>query len=328
MKLSQAITYFKKWGIGEYADNTLNTYSHCLRRFEEWTGNKNIEDIELFADIMRFRDYLDTQNKKEGTINTTMVALRQLFKLLSHTQGEFDLNLPFSWDAIPTKSKVQQKSYTPITQKQHIALVNQAIKRSGVVGRRDEAILRMFWSTGVRVSEMIEMNIGNVNLPDEQSVTVTTKKRRDGVEKRTVPFTEYCKKALEKYLKMRESLDGEALWISTRGPVAGDRLSVRSVQRMITKYAEHANIKKNISPHSYRHALGQRGANNKMDKVLLADMLGHSTPASSDTYYNVKNPVMQNEYHDKIGDNSDEENNSWAGLTDILELAGSKIRIF
>jgi len=327
MKLSQARENFTKWACGELSATSIEVYEFYISLFIEWCGNKRVPEVGLFEHILEFRKHLEDTGKKDSTINLAMIAFRQFFKLLENTgNGDFD----FSWTAIPYKSSVENDSYNPIKLQQQTKLVNEAIKKGGFVGKRDESLLRLFWSTGMRVSEMAALNVRSVNLPDEQSVTAITKKRRDNVEKRTLPFTKYCKKAMQEYLELRNDFGGQALWVSTRGSNSGSRLSVRAIQRRITVYCKQADKldHKNISPHSFRHALGQRGANAKMDNVMLSSLLGHSSPQGSDVYYNLRNPEVQKEYHDKIGDNSESTTKQiWNEFTETLSKAGEKMSI-
>lgn len=329
MDLHQAIKKFLQWGTGEYAEDTLMTYKNFLDEFADWCGDVRIKKIELFDHIVKFRRYLNKKGHKEGTINIAMISLRRLFKLLSETEHETNAQVQFEWSAIPVKNNIYKDSHNPLDEQDYRDMVNRAVLRKDFVGVRDEAIMRLLWSTGVRVSELTDLDVENVNLPNEQSITVITRKRRDGVNKRTVPFTKYCKKALSEYLQMREAEPEEPLWISTRGPKAGQRMSARSVQRRITHYAKEAGLDHDkISPHSFRHSIGERAADSFMDERYLGRLMGHATPGGTDVYFNVKNPKLQKHYHETIGDNADGTiKRVWSGLTETLIKAGSKIGI-
>lgn len=318
MDLQEGLEKFIRWATGELAEDTINAYKNYIVKFIDWIGKRQLQNIDLFADVIGFREYLQEQGHKEGTINIAMIALRRYFQILE----ESDCEIQFSWSSIPIKNNIYKDSYNPLDEQDYRDMVNEAIIRGGFVGRRDEAMMRLLWSTGLRVSELTDLDVEDVHL-DDQSVTTVTRKRRDGINRRTVPFTKYCRKALEDYLAFFEASDGDPLWISTRGPKAGQRLSVRTVQRRVTHYAKEAGLDHtDISPHSFRHAIGERAADSFFDERYLGRLMGHATPGGTDVYFNVKNPKLQKHYHDTIGDNSESTAEKvWTQITETLAKA-------
>ena len=300
MKFSIAIEKFIRLSEGTYAPKTLEVYVLHMRKFQEFIGDKDIEEVKLFDDIIKWREILTGRQFTDGTINLAMISLRQLFKKILSVERELDIRLPFVWTAIPQQRVILPNSYKPIEQEDHLKLIKAIGGMESFKMARDTAILQMLYDTGVRVSELTALDVSSLDLV-EQSAQVVTRKRRDKVKKRVVFWTRETAIALGTYLDMRQhAVTGVALFVNM---INGRRLTPRAIQRMMKEYAETAGLDPTLfKPHGYRHGLGMRSAGAEMYPPVLSDLLGHTSVQSTKFYYNLKNPMRQKEYHDKVGD--------------------------
>ncbi len=297
MTIEEALELFIRWGKNDYSDRTLDVYVGYIRKFSKFIGGKDISEVSLFDDLIVYAEKLRKQGSADNTVNLTMTALRQLWKFLENATGQ---KLPFGREVIPIKKGVRVNSHKPIEQKDFNRIVSFFDKHKK--GIRDEAILKTLYSTGVRVSELIALNVSDIDL-NNQTIVVITRKRKDLVKKRQVPYTLDTQEAIRFWLNIRKEIaKSPALFVNFRG---GKRLTTRSIQRIVKDCCKSAgldNIK--ITPHSFRHSVGMRSAEAQMYPPFLQDLLGHTSLSSSKVYYNLKNPSLIKEYHERIGDKS------------------------
>jgi site-specific recombinase XerD len=155
-------------------------------------------------------------------------------------------------------------------------------KRS-LIGKRDHAILELFYATGIRLSELVGLNIGSVN-SNENLLKVIGK----GNKERIVPFGDKSKNAMQEYLKDRgHSWNADPitpLFTGTREK----RISVRTVQDRLCKYLQQIlGGKKGASPHTLRHTFGTHLLDNDADIRSIQELLGHSSISSTQIYTKV-----------------------------------------
>jgi integrase/recombinase XerC len=308
MQFSKAIDIFIRWGQNEYTSKTIELYVDHLRRFQKFVNDKPIENVKLMDDVIKYNEHLKRRGLAENTINLSMIAIRQMYKLLTSMEREIGLQLPFLWGVIPVKRNILAKSHKPISIENYRKLLKAVGEHSEQTFKitRDETIIRILYDTGIRVSELTSLNISSLNLEDQSGVVIT-RKRRDSAKYRQVNWTRETSKVLMLYLDLRQFYSGsEALFINI---VKGKRISTRSIERIIKDYCKQADIDITlVKPHSFRHGWGMRAAESQMYPPYLQAGLGHSNLNSSQVYYNVKNVALKKEYHQKLGDNSDYNN--------------------
>jgi site-specific recombinase XerD len=157
---------------------------------------------------------------------------------------------------------------------------------------RDKAILELFFSTGLRVSELASLNIDSVDLKkDEFSV------RGKGEKIRPVFLSTAAKEAIMAYLKKRKDL-GEALFsglspATSKTQAAGGRLTTRSIERMIKHYAAKAGITRKVTPHTLRHSFATDLLANGADLRAVQMMLGHSNISTTQIYTHITNKGLR-----------------------------------
>ena len=178
--------------------------------------------------------------------------------------------------------KIEKKIPNFIQENKIEKLMNLPNKRS-LIGKRDHAILELFYATGIRLSELVGLNIGSVN-SNENLLKVIGK----GNKERIVPFGDKSKNAMQEYLKDRgHSWNADPitpLFTGTREK----RISVRTVQDRLCKYLQQIlGGKKGASPHTLRHTFGTHLLDNDADIRSIQELLGHSSISSTQIYTKV-----------------------------------------
>lgn len=155
-------------------------------------------------------------------------------------------------------------------------------------GLRDRTVLLTFYHTGVRVSELVGLNIGDVHLEAEE-LKVTGKRNKQ----RIIPFGEELKQALQHYIGQRVAPEGEeALFVTNRST----RLTTASVQAMVKKYLSLVTTQKKKSPHVLRHTFATAMLNNGADLETIKELLGHESISTTEIYTHTTFEDLKKEY--------------------------------
>ena len=270
--------------------NTVRNYDHYLTRFIEATKLKNPKDI-TDTTVREFRLWLNRQEAKKEkghapatlkkrTQNYYLIALRAFLKYLARRGVE---SLPP--DRIEL-AKVPERSLDLITIEELERLLNSP-DTTTVRGLRDKAMLEMFFSTGLRVSELCSLP-RDINLKlDELSV------RGKGEKVRVVFISEQAKKSVKEYLDKRDDMD-DALFVQIVGKNEklakkrdSMRLTSRSVERIIKHYAIKSGISKKVTPHVIRHSFATDLLRNGADLRSVQILLGHANINTTQIYTHV-----------------------------------------
>ena len=265
---------------------TVENYDRYLTRFFAFTKVK--KPGELTEEHVRtFRLHLNRQPgtkvggrfepMKRRTQNYYLIAVRAFLKFL-RKRGIESLN--------PERielAKVPERSLDLISSNELKRLMN-APNQKTLEGKRDKAILELFFSTGLRISELTGLSIDDVDLTrDEFSV------RGKGDKIRVVFLSDTARKCIQEYLQKRKDLD-DALFIRY-GRKANDggelRLSPRAVQRLLKKYATKAGITRKVTPHVLRHSFATDLLQNGADLRSVQALLGHANIATTQVYTHV-----------------------------------------
>jgi len=167
-----------------------------------------------------------------------------------------------------------------------------SIDDSSPLGARDKAILELLYASGLRVSELVSLDVNSIDM-ESKSIIVLGK----GKKERLVLFGEYAKNALLKYFEVREQLlsndeECDALFLNFRG----GRLTDRSIRRVVNIHIEDAGLLLKISPHSLRHSFATHMLNNGADIRDIQEFLGHSSLAATQRYTHVSVQEMLESY--------------------------------
>jgi len=269
---------------------TVENYDRYLDRFFDVMEIQSIHDI-TDESVRKFRLYLNRQPgaKKRGqtpatlkkkTQNYHLIALRVFLKYL--IKRGFEVLAPERIEL----AKVPDRSLDLIST-QELNRLLQTPDTSTLVGARDQAILELLFSTGLRVSELCSLN-RDIDLKQDE-LTV----RGKGDKVRLVFLSPDAKKALKHYLGMRKDME-EALFVPVGPRAEADmkrgnhvRLTPRSVERLIKKLAISAGITKKVTPHVIRHSFATDLLYNGADLRAVQTLLGHANITTTQVYTHV-----------------------------------------
>ncbi|MFM2331062.1 MAG: hypothetical protein RLZZ26_569 [Candidatus Parcubacteria bacterium] len=257
------------------AVKTVENYDHYLTRYFEQMAIKVVADITE-QNIRDFRLWLNRQSgtgsgsMKRRTQNYYMIALRAFLKFLRKREVEC-----VNPERIEL-AKLPERELDLITPGELGRLMDAAKEEP-----RGTAILELLFSTGLRVSELCSLNSDLDLTQDSFSV------RGKGDKVRVVFLSAAAKSALTTYLKARKDM-GEALFVNTSvGKGIPSRLTPRSVERIIKKYAIKAGITKKVTPHVLRHVFATDLLNNGADIRSVQQLLGHASINTTQIYTHI-----------------------------------------
>lgn len=282
---------------GGRSSKTAENYRLYLERFTQFSDDIKVDKITTEV-IRRYRLWLNRHKNNNGETLSTLtqsyhlIALRGFLKYLSERNIE-----SLSADKIHLP-KVSRKQVTFLHFEEVQQLVD-AIDLNTEEGLRDRAIVELLFSSGLRVSELVNLDRGHVNTKRREFMV-----RGKGQKDRPVFVSDAAAKWVEEYLAKR--IDNlPPLFLSySRNNIAsrsGDyrRLGARSVQRMVNKYARLAGITKHVSPHTMRHSFATDLLMNGADLRSVQSMLGHSNISTTQVYTHVTDEHLR-EIHEKF----------------------------
>ena len=274
---------------------TLRNYRHYLKRFLEWMGDQNIRQspTDINSQIIQdFRIYLSRlPDGKGGTLSRRtqsyhVIAIRSFLRWL--IKNDYDVMSPDKID-LP---KISERQVKFLNGEQVDRLLN-APNMSRITGIRDKAILEVLFSTGLRVSELVALDKKKLDLKRREFGIIGK-----GGRARVVFLSARATGFIEKYLAVRED-SYEPLFIRHSGkmdPSMDDeqmRLTVRSVQRMVKKYARKVNLAVDVTPHVIRHSFATDLLVAGADIRSVQEMLGHKNIATTQIYTHVTNKQLR-----------------------------------
>lgn len=299
MQLEQLIEEYLEYLAIERgrSKKTIANYHHYLTRLVDYAGDITIEEVtpELIRKWRLWLNDLGSDRADElgkATQNYHLIALRNLLKYC-HKRNIAAM----SADQIEL-AKVARAKVTFLDKDELDRLLQQP-NTNEISGLRDRAILELLYSSGLRVSELVSLDITHINL-ERREFTVRGKGQKD----RPVFISQQAADWVQLYLDKRTD-NLPALFISYSGRAVSNtsgnyrRLTPRSIQRMISRYALLAGITKHVSPHTLRHSFATDLLMNGADIRSVQAMLGHSNIATTQVYTHVTDPHLKS-IHEKF----------------------------
>jgi len=268
--------------------HTIRNYESDLLQFRDYlTGGDPAGKVDLAAiDMLRIRGFLALlfeREKKKTSIARKLAAVRAFFKFLAK-EGVLKAN-PAASVSTPKLDKTLPRIMTEEEMNNFLNRVAEAAPNGEPMMRRDRAIMELLYASGLRVSELAGLDLRSVNFGDGFLLV-----RGKGRKERIVPFGSKAKQALEEYLPVRERILMEA---KKRGETAlflnahGERLTTRSVDRLLKKYVRMFGPNVKVSPHSLRHAFASHLLTEGADLRAIQEMLGHQSISTTQKYTQV-----------------------------------------
>lgn len=267
--------------------NTVNSYVRDLNQFRTWLMSTGATDLRRVRkeNVDAYMQYMSSKGKSPATITRSAASIRSFYQYMLQ-RGAVRQNPAKAVAAV----KVERK-YPEILTGREVELFLEQPKCVDDKGFRDHAMLEMLYATGIRVSELISLNVEDVNLAAGFIRCVGRGKER------IIPLYAAAVKALRDYLEFirpRIIADKEehALFVNMNG----ERMSRQGFWKIIKYYQEKAEIKKDITPHTLRHSFAVHLLENGADLRSIQEMLGHADISSTQIYVNVVQKQLKDIY--------------------------------
>jgi len=268
------------------SNNTLQSYRRDIKQYENYLEQKQKTYSEVTPKEMKeYIDHLSEIGKKPSTISRNIASIRSFYQyeVKNKALGED-----------PTEgiqSPKVEKRVPSILTSNEVSLLLEQPKANDLKGIRDKAMLEFAYATGMRVTEIISLNVKDVNL-DEGYVVCQT-----GSKKRTIPLGNISLNALKDYMNSARNVlikkdDTEALFVN----INGTRLTRQGFWKIIKYYKEQAHISKDITPHVLRHSFATHLLQNGADLKSIQAMLGHSDILSTQVYMQFQDDSLKDIY--------------------------------
>ncbi len=267
--------------------NTLQSYKRDIVQFEEYLDMENIAYNKVTKEnISKYIEYLNELGKKTSTISRNIASIRSFYQYLVRTKKV----KKDPTDGIQSP-KIEKKAPSILSSEEIELLLDQP-KNVDLKGTRDKAMLEFAYATGMKVTEIISLNLEDVNLKDSY-VTCNS-----GLKKRNIPLGSISLKALTEYISTARPIlikdDKEkALFVN----INGKRLTRQGFWKIVKFYKEQAHITKEITPHVLRHSFATHLLQNGADLKSIQTMLGHSDISSTQVYMQFQDDTIKNVYH-------------------------------
>ena len=269
------------------SSNTLQSYRRDIVQFQEYLDNERLNYSKLGQqEIKEYIEYLKKIGKKTSTISRNLASIRSFYQFeLRSKKVKKD---PTDGMQSP---KIEKKAPS-ILSSAEVELLLEQPSDVDLKGIRDKAMLEFAYATGMRVTEIISLNIDDVNFENAYVVCST------GSKKRNIPLGNLSLKALEEYVKnarpiMIKKETEKALFVN----VNGKRLTRQGFWKIIKYYKEQAHITKDITPHVLRHSFATHLLQNGADLKSIQVMLGHSDISSTQVYMKFQDDNLKNIYN-------------------------------
>lgn len=266
--------------------NTLSSYMRDVRQFSVWLEDLGIGLPQVSQnDVRNYAKYLKSRGKSEATVVRCVASLKSFYcyMLAGHVVS---VNPAKGF----TPARVERKLPEILTNKE-VDLFLEQPDGSDSKGCRDKAMLELLYATGIRVSELIALNVQDVNL------AVGFIRCQNHGRERMIPLYRGAVKALAAYVnevrpQLLERPDEVALFVN----LSGERMSRQGFWKIVKHYQEKAGITKDITPHTLRHSFAAHLLENGADLKSIQEMLGHADISSTQIYTQLVNQKIKDVY--------------------------------
>ena len=270
------------------SQNTLSSYMRDIRQFGEYLDGMGVSPYTAADEDMLY-DYIEhlrSVGKSVATVSRNIASLKNFYAWMKLT-GEID--------EVPTGRLVPEKAshkLPEILTAKEVELLLEQPQRTDRKGYRDKAMLELLYATGIRVTELISLDISDVNL----GAGIISCRGRDRV--RSIPVYPAALKALRDYIEfirpdMIAAPNERALFVN----VNGERMSRQGFWKIVKSYQQKAGIEKDITPHTLRHSFATHLLENGADLRSIQEMLGHADISSTQIYSQLVKKQLKDVYN-------------------------------
>lgn len=280
LTLATSVTDFINYASVEkgLAKNSLLAYETDLKKYVAFLSDKKISDLSKVnrSHISQFLFYEKERKQEASSIARALVAIKLLHRFLvkeGHLKEDITsvLDSPKLWKHLPT--------FLTLKEVEAILRIPDLKTPTGI---RDRAILELLYATGVRVSELVNLKLTDLNLD-----SCFLKCFGKGGKERIVPLGRSAKECIERYLNKVRLSQNKSEFLFLGSKKANERLSRQAVWQMIKIYARKAKIKKKITPHTFRHSFATHLLEGGADLRIVQELLGHADIATTQIYTHV-----------------------------------------
>ena len=273
-----------------YSQHTVTAYINDIGFFESFLSNEFEDDNLIRVNYNQIRSWivlLSDDGISNASINRKVSSLKSFYKFLLKTK-QIDTSPLLKHKALKAPKKIQ----IPFSEKELDMVLNQIIYKEGFEGVRDKLIVDLFYTTGIRRTELINLKIQNVDLSNK-TIKVIGKRNKE----RIIPILTIIEEQIKKYLSERSSIqevkETECFFLLSNGVKLNDSF----VYRLINYYFSNVSEKVKKSPHILRHTFATHLLNNGADINSVKELLGHSSLASTQVYTHNSLAELQKVYN-------------------------------
>lgn len=259
--------------------NTVKHYLNGLKQFVLWL-DVPLEDA-TYRKITQYVDHLMSKRLKPKTINCYLNSVCQFYYYLAEEEG------------IPIANPVRKPNIMKLPRglPKHLNDERIEILFGNVKGPRDRAMFMLMLRCGLRVEEVAHLTLGNIDLKRRMLLIQDGK----GAKDRVAYISNDALRALVEYLRVRPAVKARRVFLVEKGPLTGQPISVRGIQKRMEHYAKNINMK--ISCHHLRHTMATQMLNADADLSTIQDLLGHNSIRTTQRYCRISNIKVQRDYY-------------------------------
>lgn len=267
--------------------NTVESYKRDVTQYISYLDGTGVTDISSTTKttVLSYLLYLQKEGRASSTVSRTLASLRSYY-LFMMQNGVVKSNPTSNLEAPHVEKKIPK-----ILSGEEVELLLEQPKNCDNKGIRDKAMLELLYATGIRVSELINLDVSDVNVP------MSFVRCKGGKKERIIPMGYQAKDALENYINnvrkyMVKDENETALFVNC----SGARLSRQGFWKLIKYYQHIAGIETDITPHTLRHSFAAHLLENGADLHSIQEMMGHADISSTQVYSRMMNSKIKDVY--------------------------------
>lgn len=267
--------------------NTVESYKRDVTQYISYLDGTGVTDISSTTKttVLSYLLYLQKEGRASSTVSRTLASLRSYY-LFMMQNGVVKSNPTSNLEAPHVEKKIPK-----ILSGEEVELLLEQTKNCDNKGIRDKAMLELLYATGIRVSELINLDVSDVNVP------MSFVRCKGGKKERIIPMGHQAKDALENYINnvrkyMVKDENETALFVNC----SGARLSRQGFWKLIKYYQHIAGIETDITPHTLRHSFAAHLLENGADLHSIQEMMGHADISSTQVYSRMMNSKIKDVY--------------------------------
>lgn len=285
--IKEFLDYIKKQKM--YSDHTIKNYEIDIMEFNRYLKQEMIDYTSVDYDFIKgYLVYMYDKKLSRNSIARKLSSLRSFYKYL-YNNNIVKTN-PFKYVKTPKKEKKLPK-YLGV---EELEIIFKTPNITIPLGQRDKLILEILYATGIRVSELVNIKIGDIDF-NKKEIKINGK----GNKERIAEFGDYCLDAIDLFIE-----NGRNILLSKHNKVCeyliinekGNKITTRGVEKIIDNIIKKAALKKKVTPHMLRHTFATHLLNEGCDILTVKELLGHESLESTQVYTHVSNEYLRKVY--------------------------------